>query len=877
LKSKGLAGVLADISAKGGDSAANMSTLFGSIEAFNVATTLVNQKGAKFNDFLGQMADSAGSVDKAFATMSETIEAKVARTLNKLNDSFVKLGQGVIIAVEPVIDMISFLADAFISLPAPIQQTIGVVTIFAGVALTLAGAIALVTAALATSRGGITAFVGAIGTAQIAMTSFAAYNGITAASLGLIAVKAALVIAAIGAAALAYDSLREKGTEFNDNSARMRTGIREITEELERQNNELAINDENQLKAIKARREWFDLFGGRQKQRNADIEINAYKVAEEANLAIDKIRELGNTQAEQEAKQKFYNLAVQELATTLEELGHREADLGTEKYEVLRANVLASKKALDQTAAAVGLTGDSAETAAPQVEKLTKATEDSTKAAEAESAAKAKAQAINSLETEIANKKEDAALSKEKEAQIKRITDATEAQTKAIQSQQETAIANLQSSREDQKTTQSTAYQDQIEAIKDQSESDRMARKAVLEQQLEQKKDAFELSRNTQKEQFEQRIENLKDLRSASRQKAEEALAEKISERLENQAASFSRASSLVSEQEKLAAAETEEEKARIAEQFAAQRRIEDRAAAMDLANKVISSSALVSMAKDLANVGTVTTVEDAQRIQFALAELEKQQKAQQAEADRVAQEALAERQRLLDRQSEEQIQTMQKAFEAEQNAAEKALQAELQAQQTAFDAQERALDLALREDLQSREAIFNEQQRLLDKQSALEIEAIKAASEQQIRAANESGQGQIAGINQSFDALAFQRSIEDRAKAAGLSDTDSQRLLSLTEASKQNTEKTALTSQQSLSALQGVGITNQSQLQTTQVLSDNARAFLQSQVSELQKLNTTNSSILESVRFVSAQINGLPSAIAASMPRPAPIPLTAR
>jgi len=265
LKSKGLAGVLADISAKGGDSAANMSTLFGSIEAFNVATTLVNQKGAKFNDFLGQMADSAGSVDKAFATMSETIEAKVARTLNKLNDSFVKLGQGVIIAVEPVIDMISFLADAFISLPAPIQQTIGVVTIFAGVALTLAGAIALVTAALATSAGGITAFVGAIGTAQIAMTSFAAYNGITAASLGLIAAQAALVIAAIGAAALAYDSLREKGTEFNKNSAAMRDGIREVTEELEKQNNEMSINDEAQMKAIQARREWFDWFGGRQK------------------------------------------------------------------------------------------------------------------------------------------------------------------------------------------------------------------------------------------------------------------------------------------------------------------------------------------------------------------------------------------------------------------------------------------------------------------------------------------------------------------------------------------------------------------------------------------------------------------------------------
>lgn len=875
LQSKGLSGVLADIIDKGGATAENMTKLFGSVEATKVAMTLVAGEGAKFNDFLGQMENTAGSVDKAFAIMSETIEAKVARTLNKLNDSFVKLGQGVIIAVEPVIDMISFLADAFISLPAPIQKTIGVVTVFGGVALTLAGSIALVTAALATSAGGITAFVGAVGTAKIAAASWATYNYITMASLvGMVKLFGAVVLA-VGAVALAYDALSDKGAKFQEDTDEIKNAIRGAREELAKYNEEQGKTKPPELEKVEAKRDWYDLTGEGVKYNQRTAGEGARETRTALQDLILEYQRLGDSQAEAAAKQALYEKGMKAIDSAIAKLDENE--LGSKVYNQLRGELVATKNQLDRVAGSTEKTGDAAVTAVPQIEELTKATEDSTKAAEAEAAAKAKAQALSSLESEIANKKEDAALNKEKEAQIKRITDATEAQTKAIQTQQETAIANLQSSREDQKTTQSTAYQDQIEAIKDRSESDRMARKTLLEQQLEQKKDAFELSRNTQKEQFEQRIENLKDSRSASRRKAEEALAEKISERLESQAASFSRASSLVSEQEKLAAAETEEEKARIAEQFAAQRRIEDRAAAMDLANKVISSSALVSMAKDLANVGAVTTVEEAQRVQFALAELEKQQKAQQAEADRIAQEALAEDQRLRDRQSEEQIQSMKKAFEAEQNAAEKALQSELQAQQTAFEAQERALDLALREDLQSREAIFNEQQRLLDKKTALEIEAIKAASDQQIKAANKSGQGQIAGIEQSFDALAFQRSIEDKAKAAGLSDTDSQRLLSLTEASKQNTEKTAITSQQSLSALQGVGITNQSQLQTTQVLSDNARAFLQSQVSELQKLNSTNSSILESVRFVSAQINGLPSAIAASMPRPAPIPLTAR
>lgn len=919
LQSKGLSGVLADIIDKGGASAENMTKLFGSVEATKVAMTLVAGEGAKFNDFLGQMENTAGSVDKAFATMSETTEQKVARALNQLNDSFVKLGQGVLIAVEPAINALAFLVDKFTLLPVPIQQTVGAVVLASGATITLAGAIALVTVSLSTAAGGIAAFVGAVGTAKVAMASFATYNYLTIGTIGGLIKFFGLMVLAIGAVAIAYDALRDKGAVFEEDTADMRNAIRETREELAKYNEEVGKTKPPELEKVEAKKKWYDVTG----EGLAYDQRTAAEGARNARAALQDIiieyQKLGDSTKEAEEKQKLYAQGIKSINNAISKLD--ENKLGSDVYNQLRGELVGAKKGLDRVAESTKKTGDAAVTTTPEIEALTKATEESAKAAEAEAEAKAKSQAISSIEDEIAKKKEDDALNRQKEAQIKKITEAMEAQTEAIKKQQDAEIEALQGNREDQKTAQSTAYQDGIEAIKDQAELDRMARKqadelqiegikdtreqqrsaqsAAYEDQIERAKDAFEADRDAKKLQFEDGVEKLKDTRSAARMKSEQAMADKIAARLEAQAASFSRASNLASEQERIWAAETEEEKAKIANEFAAKRRIEDEAATMNLANKVFSSSQLVSMATGLAGVGSVNSLEDAQKVQFALGEIEKQQKAQQAEADKVAVEKLAEKQRRADIATETEIQALQRAFDAEQKAADIAQRELLQASEMAFkenerqldkaaeteiaqiqatiDSNEKAIDLAFRENLQAREAAFNAEQRSLDEQTALKIETIKAAAEQKLRAEAAKREGLVSGVNASFDAQAYRNSIQQKAGAAGLSAEESKRLVSLTESSGAKLQAQIETAKQNLGTLQTVQNTGQAQLQTTETLSANAKAYLQSQVSELQKINVTNASILASVRFISAQVNGLPTAIAAKIPRPAPTPAPSR
>ena len=79
LKSKGLAGVLQEIVAKGGASADNLSKLFGSVEALTAIQPLLNDELVKFNEALENQSNAQGRAAQDAFTASNTIQGQLTR------------------------------------------------------------------------------------------------------------------------------------------------------------------------------------------------------------------------------------------------------------------------------------------------------------------------------------------------------------------------------------------------------------------------------------------------------------------------------------------------------------------------------------------------------------------------------------------------------------------------------------------------------------------------------------------------------------------------------------------------------------------------------------------------------------------------------
>lgn len=88
-----------------------LSDLFGSVEAGAAALTLVKDGGKDFSSILDQMQNSAGAAEKAYETMSNTIEAKADKLLNKITIMFAEAGEEMLPLVDDLISYIDENAD----------------------------------------------------------------------------------------------------------------------------------------------------------------------------------------------------------------------------------------------------------------------------------------------------------------------------------------------------------------------------------------------------------------------------------------------------------------------------------------------------------------------------------------------------------------------------------------------------------------------------------------------------------------------------------------------------------------------------------------------------------------------------------------------
>lgn len=86
----------------------SLSDLFGSVEAGSAALTLVKDGGADFNKILAQMKGSAGATEKAYETMSNTLEERFKKLKNKFVLAFSEVGEELMPYAE---ELVSYIDD----------------------------------------------------------------------------------------------------------------------------------------------------------------------------------------------------------------------------------------------------------------------------------------------------------------------------------------------------------------------------------------------------------------------------------------------------------------------------------------------------------------------------------------------------------------------------------------------------------------------------------------------------------------------------------------------------------------------------------------------------------------------------------------------
>lgn len=103
LQSKGLTGFLAEVQQKTGGSSEELAKLFGSVEGLSQVMLLGGSAAGDYADALEGMQNSAGKLDKAFATVTNNSAERLSMSLNKLRNNAIEFGQ----TLSPYIDMAS--------------------------------------------------------------------------------------------------------------------------------------------------------------------------------------------------------------------------------------------------------------------------------------------------------------------------------------------------------------------------------------------------------------------------------------------------------------------------------------------------------------------------------------------------------------------------------------------------------------------------------------------------------------------------------------------------------------------------------------------------------------------------------------------------
>ncbi|CBA17791.1 putative phage tail tape measure protein [Acaryochloris phage A-HIS1] len=218
IRADGLSQTLKNIANATNGNTDALARLLGSSEAVNGFITLSKNNFESLDAAITATGDSAvqsgEKLNGAYDRLADSRVVRAEAALNKLNDTMIKIGQGVAIAIEPAINALSFLIDTFDALPEPLQVAVGVIAALTAGALSLGAALVAVSVAInqVTAAGLLTFLKTAVASM---LTATVTAKGVAASMLAL---KVAIlpVIASVAALTVGILAVNKAWSNYND-------------------------------------------------------------------------------------------------------------------------------------------------------------------------------------------------------------------------------------------------------------------------------------------------------------------------------------------------------------------------------------------------------------------------------------------------------------------------------------------------------------------------------------------------------------------------------------------------------------------------------------------------------------------------------------
>jgi TP901 family phage tail tape measure protein len=152
IKTEGLVGGFRSLVGTTDGSTESMGKLFGRVEALNGVLALTGEQADVFDEKFGEMRDSAGATEKAFAEQEKTTKMTWKKMIANIKDLAISLGQVLLPFINKVIGAVTKLTEWFSEMSGPLQAIIigiGAIAALAGPVLTLIGVFAKLKAFMA--------------------------------------------------------------------------------------------------------------------------------------------------------------------------------------------------------------------------------------------------------------------------------------------------------------------------------------------------------------------------------------------------------------------------------------------------------------------------------------------------------------------------------------------------------------------------------------------------------------------------------------------------------------------------------------------------------------------------------------------------------
>jgi TP901 family phage tail tape measure protein len=784
LKTKGLAGILADLNAKGADTPEVLTQLFGSVEAVAAIAPSTGEGMKLLGENIQASANAAGSAETAFNKVAGSMEGQTKAAMTEVNAALVSMGSGVATAVTPLVQGLTFLLQNFNALPEPVKQTTGVLIALTGGALTVGGALLAIAAVLPVLQAGFGVITGLFAGTAVATTAVAGSATAVVAGLGAEAVAATAAAGALGgtatagvASAAAQTAVAGSATAAAGGFAAMGAAMLAALPPL------LALAAA--LATLKLIKDTIDLKTSNEEfaalSNGADVASAGSQRLADKLKALNVARSQGRsfTAAEVTQQKQLVQVATEQIGALDQQLAQVKAfKPATEEQknaqtaliaqlEISKRSLQTQTSALEQAIAAKGK-----DAAASQV---------SVKALEAEKAArKQAAEAFKEARVAEAERRDEgfkqiqddrqSAFNDAKRERDQAFQDQQQAAQEAFQERQQatqeafqaklaaqreafqTQEAAIDKTNQEDKQRRAEAFQAREAAIAKVAQSERQAKEDQFRAQQEQRDRVHQAQKQAQERAFQDQQQRLADafkLRQQTDAQAFQARQETaeaaFKQRLQDQEAAFRQAqrdrdaanTKAFSDAERLIqlqGTQDEAERARLQEQ----QRIIDQVRNLEAVPMKLDPAAAVKLAEQIAGVTAAAGEEAAAQVGFALQQLQAEQARrlelgdQAGEADLKAQQTEAEKSFQTQQQEAEkafqlQQQEAERAFQAQQQEAERAFRLQIQAEADARTVQQRTEERAFKAELDAIDEQLQAQKRDREKAFKAELDAVDA------------------------------------------------------------------------------------------------------------------------------------------------------